>query len=91
MTQPAPSTPPPAETMVREYKGVKAFQQDVARLAPEGWTVLQQNEFRPRQGCMRILLMGFIFAFLFPPKPLIVVTYSRPVPVAPPPIEETLL
>lgn len=87
MTQPAP-TPPPTETMVREYKGVKNFRDDAAKLSADGWIVANQSEFRPRRGCLRIIMLGFIFAFLFPPKPIIVVTYSRPVPVAEPPPPE---
>ena len=71
------------ETITRTYTSAKAFQQDSAKLAAEGWTVLTTTEHRPRQGCMRIILMAFIFAFMFPPKPQIVVTYQRPIPLQP--------
>ena len=60
----------PTETMVKEYKGPKAFQRDAPRQAEQGWRVIGQTEHRPRQGCLRIIMMGFIFAFIFPPKPL---------------------
>ena len=75
MTQ---QVPPPVETMVREYKNPRDFQDEAARLAAGGWQVIGQTEHRPRQGWIRVIMMGFILARIFPPKPRIVVTYERP-------------
>ena len=48
----------PTETMVKEYKGPKAFQRDAPRQAEQGWRVIGQTEHRPRQGCLRIIMMA---------------------------------
>lgn len=68
------------ETIMRTYTSAKEFERDRAKLANDGWTVLSTTEHRPRQGCLRIILLAFIFAFMFPPKPQIVVTYQRSLP-----------
>lgn len=73
------SHPERAETMVRVYKKPDDFHKDAVKLAKDGWGVAHMMERRPRQGCARVVLMGFLFAFLFPPKPEIVVTYERAV------------
>lgn len=79
------------ETMVREYKSTKDFSKDAEKLARDGWYVSSQTERKPRAGCLRILTLG-LFALIFHPKPILVVTYQRqpassgdapPPPVAP--------
>jgi len=67
------------ETMVREYTGKRArdrFTDDFKRLAQEGWRVTSQNTVRPRIGCMRWLMLGFL-ALIFRPHEVLVVTYER--------------
>jgi hypothetical protein len=60
--------------MVRRYKSVGAYQSDVKNWTARGWEVSSTMEERPRSGCGRVLLLG-IFAAVFPPKPVTVVTY----------------
>lgn len=67
------------ETVVRVYTSPKDFERDTPRFAAEGWIVASVTHRQPRRGCGRILLMGVIFAFIFPPKPELVVTYERTV------------
>lgn len=68
---------PTQETMVRSYPDAKAFDRHAAKLATQDWTVTNTTTRQPRAGCGRILTLGFI-TLLRPPKPEIVVTYSRP-------------
>lgn len=65
------------ESMVRVYTKPEDYSRDAAKLAKDGWVAAQVTERQPRRGCGRILLMGVIFAFIFPPKPELVVTYTR--------------
>lgn len=64
------------ETMVRVYKKPDEYQRDAQRLAAQGWIVANTMERRPRAGCARILTLG-LFTLVFPPKPELVITYSR--------------
>ena len=65
------------ETMVKVYTNPKNYAKDAKDLAKDGWKAENVTERQPRRGCGRILAMGVIFAFIFPPKPELVVTYSR--------------
>lgn len=67
------------ETMVREYTNSDAFNDDARKLSKDGWGVQSSTELTRNTGCGRCCTLG-IFAFMFKPKPLIVVTYSRPKP-----------
>lgn len=68
---------PQQATLVRTYTKPNAFADDAASLAAQGWKVSQTLESHPRRGCLRILLLPFGVALLFPPKPRIIVTYVR--------------
>ncbi|MGB3328917.1 MAG: hypothetical protein WBA46_08180 [Thermomicrobiales bacterium] len=65
------------QSVVRVYTNSRDYAEDIVRFADEGWSVESVTERHPRRGCGRILLMGVIFAWIFPPKPELVVTYSR--------------
>jgi hypothetical protein len=65
------------ETMIRVYKSNSAYQHDARKLAGQGWRVVSVTERRPRAGIARIVLLMFL-VLIFPPKPQLVVTYSRP-------------
>lgn len=65
-----------AQTMVRTYKGESAYQKEAAKLAAQGWRVISVTPQPRRSGCARILLIG-IFAAIFKPKPILIVTYQR--------------
>lgn len=67
----------PFETMVRVYKSNSDYQHDAKRLAKDGWSVQTTTERKPRAGCARIILLWWL-TLLRPPKPELVVTYSRP-------------
>lgn len=67
------------ESMVRVYTKPSDYSKDAAKLASDGWIAGNVTERQPRRGCGRILLMGVVFAFIFPPKPELVVTYTRTV------------
>ncbi|HEU0164617.1 MAG TPA: hypothetical protein VFQ54_06185 [Thermomicrobiales bacterium] len=66
-----------AETMVRTYTATKDYSKDAKQLAKEGWRVAEVTRHERRRGCMRILMMGVIFAWIYPPKPEIIVRYER--------------
>jgi hypothetical protein len=71
--------PPPSampEMMVREYRSTKEYQKSAERLAKQGWTVQSVTERQPRAGCARILFLG-LFAGIFRPKSILVVTFVR--------------
>ena len=61
--------------IVKRYKSQAAYQRDAGRLAKQGYTVTDVTSEQPRAGCLRILTLG-IFAWLFKPKPVLVVTYK---------------
>lgn len=64
------------ESMVRVYKNPKAYQKDASKLAKDQWQSDSVTERKPRAGIGRILSLGF-FTLLFPPKPELVVTYTK--------------
>lgn len=78
------------ETLIRTYqgKGLKkatlAFQADVALLSAAGWHPTQQTWEGGRSGCLRTILLGFVFAWAFPPAGTLTVTYQRNTPANPP-------
>ncbi len=66
----------PTNTMVKEYEDTREFNRDAQKLSGQGWQVVSQTERTQRPGCLRILLTGGL-AVVRPPKPHIVVTYTR--------------
>jgi len=63
-------------TIVRTYTSPGAYTKDARRMERQGYRVVNTVNQAPRAGCLRILTLG-IFTMIFPPKPLIVVTYRR--------------
>jgi hypothetical protein len=70
------------ETTVRRYRTRAAYEQDLLKLAPQGWIVASVSEQYPRLGCAALLLAPLRWRSL-PPKPEIVVTYQREQPGPP--------
>ncbi|RLT40295.1 MAG: hypothetical protein DWI58_11265 [Chloroflexi bacterium] len=69
----------PGQTvLIREYKTQDEFQRDAALLRMADWRVASSLSRYPRAGCMRILTLGF-WTLVFPPKPVLIVTYERDV------------
>ncbi len=69
----------PVETLeshVVVYKNPKAYEKDAPKLAKKGWKVESVTERKPRAGIGRLLSLGFV-TMIFPPKPELVVTYSK--------------
>ena len=60
---------------VKIYKNSKAYEKDVARMAKNGWRVIDVASEKQRAGCGRLLSLG-IFALVFPPKSKVIVTYQ---------------
>lgn len=60
--------------IVKRYKSEKQYQRDARRLAKHGYEVASVVSEQSRSGCLRILMLG-LFAWLFKPKPVLVVTY----------------
>lgn len=60
--------------VVKKYKDERVFQIDSRRMLSKGYEVQTVTSEQPRSGCGRILLIG-IFAAIFKPKPVIIVTY----------------
>ena len=63
-------------TVVKRYKNSKEFQADAKRMNKAGWRVILQTQEKRPAGCGRYGCLG-LFAFLFPPRPVIVVTYEK--------------
>ena len=61
---------------VKRYKSSKEFQKDAKKMGRKGWSVVAQTQEERRPGCGRWLSIG-IFAAVFPPKPILVVTYQK--------------
>lgn len=61
--------------IVKRYANERAFSKDANRMAKRGYVVASTTSEQPRAGCARILTLG-IFTLLFPPTPVIVVTYK---------------
>ena len=70
------TSPETFEQIQREYRSHKAHMRDAARLAADGWEIASFVEVPQRVGCLRILCLG-VFAWLFKPKPVLLVTYVR--------------
>ena len=66
-----------AEMQVKRYNSSKEFQHDAGKMAKAGWRIIAQTQEKRRPGCARIGCLG-IFAAIFPPKPVFVVTYQKP-------------
>ncbi len=64
----------PSQIIVKRYKSDREFQTDARKMASKGYEVQSVTSEQPRSGCARILLIG-IFAAIFKPKPVLVVTY----------------
>lgn len=62
--------------LVKEYRTQAEYQRDATVLHADGWRVTSAMNQQPRAGCLRILTLG-IFALVFHPKAVIVVTYQR--------------
>lgn len=65
------------QTMVRQYHSHQEFHAEASRVAPYGWSVAAMTEQAPRSGCLRIILLGPLWAIAFRPKRVLVVTYQR--------------
>lgn len=63
-----------SELIVKRYKNEKEFQKDARHMLSKGYSVQSVTSEQPRSGCGRILLIG-IFAGIFKPKPVLIVTY----------------
>jgi len=61
--------------IVKRYKSQKAYQADALRMKARGYEVASITSEQPRAGCLRIITLG-IFTLLFPPKPVLIVTYK---------------
>ncbi len=66
-----------AEIKVKEYNDTAQYQSDAKKMAEQGWHVTDTSEREQRRGCISMLLFGWNLGLVFPPKPHIVVTYSR--------------
>ena len=62
------------EILVKRYTNERQFERDARELAKRGYVVTDVATRQPRNGLMRIILLGF-FALLFKPKSQIIVTY----------------
>lgn len=71
--------PTQMETIVKEYASVAAFNHDAFMLSNRGWAVQSSTELSRPPGCARCCTLG-IFAAVMKPRPVIVVTYTRPKP-----------
>ena len=61
--------------IVKEYKNEKEYAEDASKMLANGLKVINSTWVKPRPGVGRILAIG-LFAIAFPPKPMLVVTYS---------------
>lgn len=65
----------PKAIVVKRYPNEREYQRDAQRMARKKYKVISVASEQPRSGCMRILAIG-LFAMIFKPKPVLVVTYS---------------
>lgn len=63
-----------SQIVIKRYKSDREYQNDAKRMVLGGYEVQSVVSEQPRSGCGRILLIG-IFAAIFKPKPVLVVTY----------------
>lgn len=61
---------------VIRYRNQKSYQRDANKRAKKGWAVVSVTSEQPRSGCGRVFALG-LFAIIFKPKPVLVVTYQR--------------
>lgn len=66
-----------SEIKVKEYKNTSEYQGDAKHMASQGWRVTDTSERIQRRSCISMLLFGWNIGLFFPPKPHIVVTYTR--------------
>lgn len=59
---------------VKRYKDEKEYQKDANKMLAKGYEVQSVISEQPRSGCARWMTIG-IFAAIFKPKPVQVVTY----------------
>lgn len=64
-----------AQIVVRRYRTDRQYQRDARKMARKGYRVATVTSERPNAGLLRWLTIG-IFAMLFRPKPVLVVTYQ---------------
>ena len=67
---------PKQETNVKVYKDTDDYQKDAPKMMKNGWQIASSVERRPRAGIGRIATLG-LFTLVRPPKPELVVTYTR--------------
>lgn len=61
---------------VKTYKNTRDFERDARKMERQGWEVQSVVNQQPRPGVGRIVMLG-LFAGVFKPKPILVVTYKR--------------
>lgn len=61
--------------IIKRYASDKDFNRDANKMARKGYVVTSTTSEAPRAGCARILTLG-IFTLFFPPKRVLVVTYT---------------
>ena len=66
---------PKSPIVVKRYKSEKEYQRDAVKMQRQGYEVEHVVSEQPRSGCLRILSLG-LFAAIFKPKPVLVVTYK---------------
>lgn len=66
-----------SEIKIKEYDTPNDYQKDAGRMTAQGWHVTDTSEREQRRGCVSMILFGWNLGLIFPPKPHIVVTYSR--------------
>lgn len=66
----------PQESMVRVYTSAEDYGKDAKKLANQGWSVSNVTHRQPRAGCGRIIFLWWL-TLLRPPKPELIVTYTR--------------
>jgi hypothetical protein len=63
-----------SEIIVQRYENEREYQKDAKRMLSKGYEIQSVISEQPRPGVGRILLIG-VFAGVFKPKPVLVVTY----------------
>ena len=65
-------------TARRQHDAAKAFAKDAAKMGEQGWSPVSQSWAPGKSGCLRTVMLGFVFAWAIPPKGSLLVTYTRP-------------
>lgn len=69
------------ETKVKSYKNAHEFQKDQAKMAKQGWSVVTTTSHQQERGIVgKLLVPGGMFT---KGKSELVITYQRPVQIAP--------